>query len=416
HPEVRVVVAHKLDRLTRNFTDSIKLEELGIQDRFVVSDFPTGPAGILARDVNLAVAKHYVNNLREEVKKGMAEKVAQGGWPHKAPLGYLNDKENHTLIVDPENAGHVRHAFKRYATGLVSLTMLADELYSMGLRSKGGRKVYRSNIDKILKNPVYCGHIRWKGELYAGAHEPLVSQALFDTVQETFAPNRTKNNAQKRSYVLRDFLYCSECGAKITAGTHKGLTYYRCTHGKGDCSQRAYTREEALMAEVAEVLDRIAITPDIVQALVEEARVREANALGASARDRGTLDAALAQNGVRSSALLDNLLDGVVTREAYAAKVAELGRERRTLEQRITALSDAPCDLSAQVEALALTGAGARIDFDAADDATKREVLAGVLCNLGVEDGHIASYQYKDPFGLLEMEPSGAFKNTWWAM
>ncbi len=52
HPDARIVVAHKLDRLTRNFTDSLKLEALGVKDRFVVSDFPEGPAGELARDVS----------------------------------------------------------------------------------------------------------------------------------------------------------------------------------------------------------------------------------------------------------------------------------------------------------------------------------------------------------------------------
>lgn len=416
HADVRLVVAHKLDRLTRNFSDSIKLEELGVADRFVVSDFPEGPAGILARDVNLAVAKHYVNNLREEVKKGMAEKVAQGGWPHKAPLGYRNDKEARTLVVDPVNAAFVAHAFKRYASGLYSLTSLTDELYSMGLRSKGGRKVYRSNIDKILKNPVYCGQIRWKGERYAGNHEPLVSQALFDTVQEAFVPNRTKNNPQKRTYVLRDFLYCAECGAKITASTHKGHIYYHCTHGKGDCSQRSYIGEDRLMGEVAEVLERIAITPDFVEALVEEARVRENAAQGAAEHDRGTLDAALAHNGVRASALLDNLLDGVVSREAYAGKVTELDRERGTLERRVSALAERPSDLSAQVGALARKGAGAAMDFGVADDTTKRKVLAGVLWNLHVEDGHIGSYQWKGPLGFLERSAEGAPIHEWWAI
>ena len=416
HPEVRLVVAHKLDRLTRNFSDSIKLEELGVHDRFVVSDFPEGPAGVLARDVNLAVAKHYVNNLREEVKKGMAEKVAQGGWPHRAPLGYRNDRVTRSLVVEPTAAAFVVHAFERYASELVSLTSLTDELYSMGLRSRAGREVCRSNLDAILKNPAYCGHIRWKGRLYPGAHEPLVSPALFDLVQAAFAPNRTKNNAQKRSYVLRDFLHCAECGAKITAGTHKSLVYYRCTHGKGECSQRSYIREERLMAEVAEVLDRIAITPDIVEALVEEARARETDAIGASARDRTALDAALTQNGVRASVLLDKLLDGIVSKEAYTAKVAELDNERAALERRLSALIERPRDVSAQVEALARIGAGARIKFDAADDATKREVLAGVLCNLKVEDGHIGAYQWKDPFGFLERSPEGAFIHPWWAI
>ena len=91
-------------------------------------------------------------------------------------------------------------------------------------------------------------------------------------MQAAFAPNRTKNNPQKRTYVLRDFLWCAECGAKITASTHKGYICYRCTHGKGACSQHSYIREGRLTAEVAKVLDRIAITPDIAEALVEEAR------------------------------------------------------------------------------------------------------------------------------------------------
>ena len=33
-----------------------------------------------------------------------------------------------------------------------------------------------------------------------------------------------------------------------------------------------------------------------------------------------------------------------------------------------------------------------------------------------LEDSHTASYQYKDPFRLLEKEPSGAFKYEWWAI
>ena len=65
---------------------------------------------------------------------------------------------------------------------------------------------------------------------------------------------------------------------------------------------------------------------------------------------------------------------------------------------------------------MALTAASARVRFQDAADENKREVLETVLCNLDVAGGHIASYQWKSPFGLLEMEPSGAFRNEWWAI
>ena len=48
--------------------------------------------------------------------------------------------------------------------------------------------------------------------------------------------------------------------------------------------------------------------------------------------------------------------------------------------------------------------------------AHRRGILSEVVCNLQVEDSHIASYRYGDPFGVLEMDSSGAFKHQWWAI
>lgn len=188
HTDVTVVVAHKLDRLYRNFRDQITLEDLGITARYVVGDIPDTPQGELLRDVNLSVAKFYLGNLREEVKKGMDEKVAQGGWPHKAPTGYLNDKNTRTLIIDPERAPLVRVAFERYATATISLLDLARELSGLGLKTRSGRPISSSMLHQMLKNPIYTGRIRHKGRIFAGNHEPLVSDALFEAVQEAFTP------------------------------------------------------------------------------------------------------------------------------------------------------------------------------------------------------------------------------------
>ncbi|MHB1017671.1 MAG: recombinase zinc beta ribbon domain-containing protein [Coriobacteriia bacterium] len=211
---------------------------------------------------------------------------------------------------------------------------------------------------------------------------------LFERVQEAFSPNRTKNNAQKRSYALRDFLTCAECGAKITAGTHKGHVYYRCTHGKGACSQRSYIREGSLTAEVASLLARIEIDSEVVAALVEAAE-RAASQGDTRASARGDLDAAVRANRARSSALLDRLLDGVIDNAAYRTKADELETELRTLELRIAELDQETLRPSAQVEALARLAQGARIDFERGDLELKRRVLAGVLCNATVEEGHI---------------------------
>ena len=38
--------------------------------------------------IEAVLARNYINNLSEEVKKGMRQKVLQGGWPHRPPRGY----------------------------------------------------------------------------------------------------------------------------------------------------------------------------------------------------------------------------------------------------------------------------------------------------------------------------------------
>ena len=273
NPECRIVVAHKLDRLYRNFSDQVSLEEeLGVRARYVVGDVPYTPQGELSRDVQLSVAKYYLGNLREEVKKGMEEKVAQGGWPHRAPFGYLNDKGTRCLVVDHVRAPLIRHAFERYASGAVSVRDLTEELFSLGLRQNSGRKVVTSVVHEMLSNPIYCGRIPYKGNVYPGAHESIISVDLFESVQAQKARNRNGTTVRRREYPLRGLMRCKECGCLITAGAAKGHTYYRCTHGKGkgSCSQSAYIREEALMAQVEEILGSIEIGPEVLEALVAD--------------------------------------------------------------------------------------------------------------------------------------------------
>lgn len=47
------------------------------------------------------MANNYVENLSEEVKKGMREKAEQGHWPSIAPIGYINNLSTHR--IDPDS-------------------------------------------------------------------------------------------------------------------------------------------------------------------------------------------------------------------------------------------------------------------------------------------------------------------------
>jgi site-specific DNA recombinase len=408
-PETRIVVAHKLDRLYRNFTDQVLLEEvIGARARYVVGDSPDTPQGKLVNDVQLSVAKFYLGNLAEEVRKGMDEKVRQGGWPHRAPLGYVNDKATRSILPDPLTAPLVRFAFERYASGVVSLSQLGDELAERGLVQGSGRKLGSAHLHHLLMNPIYCGRIRHKGTVYPGAHEALVTPTLFETVRDTLTGKRNGTKS-RRVFALRGVMYCAECGCLITAGIHKGHVYYRCTHGRGSCGNRCYTREEVLTAQIDELLSRIELSPELIDAIVADAELLEAEQGSSADSERTSIETAITANAARQDKLLSAYLDDAVPVDAYRAKAESLASEQRALELRLAELSETPQRASSLVMERARLAGSARMRFAGGTDEEKREVVSAVLCNLTVKDGRIASYRTNAPLESSNKTPKGRF-------
>ncbi|MDR3685996.1 MAG: recombinase family protein [Coriobacteriia bacterium] len=416
HPNVRTLVACKLDRVARNWNDSLALQNLGVRIRLVEGDVGEGPEGRLNADIQQSFANFYSLNLSREVKKGMHEKAVQGGWGHRAPLGYLN--ENKAIVPDPASADHVAFAFERYSTGLVSLVDLANEVYARGLRTKGGNKVGKSTLHHALTNPIYCGLIRENGELHQGQHSPLVSARLFEQVQAAFEPNRNGNKQHKHEFLLRGFLTCADCGCKITAQETKGHVYYRCTHGKGKdaCGQRGTVREERLVPQVADVLRKIALKPHHVSALLRHAEELDSDLVGESLRQQEALRLQIAEVERKASLLADKLLDGTVSDTVYREKAKALTDEGNAFKLRLSALQTTPIETTPLVKALTDAAAGASITFENASPEVAREVLALTLSNLSLSHGEIVSYQWKRPFEVLELDSKGALCEEWWAI
>lgn len=116
------VIAHKPDRLSRNDMDSARIFHLmssGVD--FVFADTPVvnNAMGRANLGMQFVWAKFYSENLSEEVKKGMREKFRQGGWPVRAPLGYLN--RDGAVFPDPQRAPHIKKAFLLFAQGELSV-------------------------------------------------------------------------------------------------------------------------------------------------------------------------------------------------------------------------------------------------------------------------------------------------------
>src|SRR3990167_3569176 len=114
------------DRLARNPIDGgkiIYLVDIGKINslKFPSFWFENTPQGKFMLNIAFGQSKYFIDNLSENVKRGIRQKLRRGEWPGYAPLGYINDLLKHTMYKDPERFRFVRKIFELYATGNYSL-------------------------------------------------------------------------------------------------------------------------------------------------------------------------------------------------------------------------------------------------------------------------------------------------------
>ena len=313
----RVLLVEKTDRISRNFRDAVTLEDLDIAVHFVkegqVISKDSKSQAVLVYGFNLVMARHYSNNLREEVKKGMREKAAQGIFPGFAPFGYRNNKAERTIEVDPEDSPIVTRLFALYATGEHSLLSLRKTI-----ELETGKKMSRSNLHMILHNRFYLGSFEWSGQTYAGKHPLFLDPELFDQVQAVFA-GHNRPDYSKREIAFRGLMRCAYDGCIITGDVQKDkYVYYRCTGNRGKCDLPRF-REEDIAERLGEPLRGLQASHSLVRQVVSG--LRQDLQL-----ERSRLELRL--TGIR------NRLDRAYT-DKLDGKISEDFWERRTNEWRI---------------------------------------------------------------------------------
>ena len=272
--KVSIILCEKIDRLTRNMKDAVstsdwinedgKREVHFVKESFIVNK-NTRAHENLVWDMKVAIARFYTNNLSEEVKKGQKEKLAQGGFPTKSPIGYktLGEKGHKVHVIDEEKAPLVRRMFELYSTGNYSINALVEVMYKEGLRNKEGNKVIKSRMHEYLSNPFFYGKMCWNGEIYNGQHEPLITKELFNVVQSKLV--RKLDNPQYKTHlpVFKAKIKCEECGGIITWEIQKGHWYGHCNHYK-ECSQKTYVKQGQVEHQLFPLFDGVSPQNDKV--------------------------------------------------------------------------------------------------------------------------------------------------------
>jgi len=339
------LIAWHPDRLARNSIDggqiiySIDINKI-VSLRFPTFWFEPTPQGLFMLQVAFGQSKYYSDNLSENVKRGIRQKLRRGEWPTLAPFGYVNNPKTRNIEPEPTKAKILKRMFEEFSESKHSLDSLSQRLSFWGVVSRSGKPLSKSVVQQILTNKVYTGIIEHNGECHEGKFLPLIDLAIFEAVQKILKSRaRPRKRKESHNFPLTGLFTCGECGAAITAqyahghgGTYR---YYRCTKRIGPCSQK-YLQGKKVVTQITEQLQKVAISDEWFNqglALIETWKKDNEQSNNNFVQN---LNNKIVGAEERLNKLVDTYLDNNIEKEIYLQKREEIIKSKTEFNQKKT--------------------------------------------------------------------------------
>ena len=403
----RMLLVEKTDRLYRNLKDYVVLDDVDVDIHFVKEGVILSPdshsSEKFMHGIKVLMAKNYVDNLGEEVKKGMREKAEQGIWPSKAPLGYRNvvgTNGKKIIEVDPETAPIVQRIFERYATGRIAMAEVGRMAIDEGLSLKRDGNV-AAVIQYTLRLPLYCGWFMWKGKKYEGTHTPLVTRELWDRVQKVRGERRTrKQRRAKRDFAFSRLITCGHCGCALVGEIKKGkYIYYRCTGYKGKCPE-PYVREEVVEQKFTEIVQSLTFDAEVLEWIQTALRESQGDQQRIHQEALCRLQREYNRLEKRLDAMYVDKLDGKVGGRFFDQKSAEWREEQRVIECSLSEHRKASQSYMSEGAAILELANKAGDLFARQSSSEKRRLLDFLLSNCTWANGELSPV-FRQPFDMI---------------
>ena len=264
---INVIVALKLDRLTRSVYDIEKLMkfvndyECDINCMADESNTTTSNGRMVMR-IMTSVSQNEIEKCSERTKFGMAGAIKNGHIPNRTGLGFK--RENKKLVPDPLTKDIIVRIFDLYLEGK-SHQAIAN-IYNKE-KVLGKTNWYDSTIQKILSNELYKGdYVNGKRTkhptYYENVIEPIVSKEKWESCQYQKLRN-ARHYERTATYLFTNKLKCSKCGNFLgghatTKTNGKKYYYYKCNTCKTYFNEIDIEKElKAFMLELAKQDDLI---------------------------------------------------------------------------------------------------------------------------------------------------------------
>lgn len=344
-------------------------------------DTMQGSDGVLIPILNL-MNEMYAGDISRKVRSSYVVRSSQGYPIGLCPYGYRNDPLNpKRWIIDDESADVVKEIYRLRLDGegvtaiaqiLKRRKILTPSIYMPlnGIRNhrrtsqRGDCFWDKSSVRRILSNRSYTGDVvnfktytksykiktRYENleeewEIHENVHEPIVSRAVWEKVQESFQTrNRKPKEIEKNMFA--GFLYCSDCGGKLNYKHLKNAPhndYFSC-HNKrqnnGLCDQTHHIRLDKLTEVVTKDISRVTQFADqfedeFIKIVMDE---HYKQTILTQDKNRRTLEKLRGRNRELErilDALYEDKVAGVISTDRYKHMSEKYDDEQIVLSQKI---------------------------------------------------------------------------------
>lgn len=266
------------DRIARNAGDlgaivDLMDQKLLLEIRTFGQHFSNNPNEKFLLMILGSQAKLENDNRGVNVKRGMRSRCEMGLWPNFAPLGYINPKmmdQKCQLAQDPQRAPVIRMMFEKVGNEKWSGRKVFNWLkHDLNFHTRGNKNLTLSGIYRTLTQPFYYGMFEYprdSGTWYQGKHKPIITEELFQKVQEQL--KRDQIVRETHEFAFTKLFTCGLCGSGISAeekfkplkdgGTNR-YVYYGCSRARDRNCKNKYIREEELIEQLIKILDKVNI-------------------------------------------------------------------------------------------------------------------------------------------------------------
>jgi hypothetical protein len=202
--------------------------------------------------LQMGMAQREVDVLRQRTSDGMEAKLRAGGWPHKAPEGYINkerlvssNKYDRWVDQNPTTIQMVKEAFDLLLSDRYTMAGICEELAGRGYTRSNGlpwvwkhaktgeRMVAKSRLFEIFHNPFYAGWVVSErfgikiGEV-RGQWQPIISHEQYlKGIAILKKHDLEKSRDRRHFYLLKGLLWMDLQGAQHKMAGSSPKTHLR---------------------------------------------------------------------------------------------------------------------------------------------------------------------------------------------